>query len=176
MGMCGRLSGMIAASLNTLLDRAEEALVAELVREREEALAAARRYAALAIASERGLGRELRQNRSAAEGWENMARGALAAGREDLARRALDRKSAHENLVRWLEARVTTAWQTTTTARASLRRLEARLAETRCQQRALHVQHGIAAARAECLAWSEAELDGLEDCLREREDELEARV
>jgi phage shock protein A len=173
MGMCRRLSGTIVASLNTLLDRAEEALVAGLVREREEALAAARRYAALAIASERGLGRELRQNRSAAEGWENMAREALAAGREDLARRALDRKGEHEDLLRWLEAQVIAARQTTMMARASLRRLEARLAEVRCQQRALHAQHGIAAARAECLVQSEAEFDGL---LLEREEELETRA
>ena len=105
MSIFSRLSDIIASNLNALLDRVEnpEALLVQVIREMEEGLAAARRYAALAIAAERRIGRELEQNRAEAERWQNKAREALAAERDDLARRALIRKREHEDLVRGLE-------------------------------------------------------------------------
>src|SRR5436305_14531489 len=122
MSIFSRLSDIIASNLNSLLDRVEnpEALLVEVIREMEEGLAAARRYAALAIAAERRIGRELEQNRSESERWKNKAREAITAGRDDLARRALSRKREHDDLVHGLETQMVAAGQTSANVRTSL--------------------------------------------------------
>src|SRR5205809_896292 len=58
MSIFSRLSDIVASNLNALLDRVEnpEALLVQVIREMEEGLAAARRYAALAIAAARRAG------------------------------------------------------------------------------------------------------------------------
>src|SRR5438128_244055 len=105
MGILSRISDIITANLNTLLDRVEdqEALLAQVVREMEDGLARARRCAAVAIADERRLQRERDDNQLQAEHWISRAREALAADKEELARRALARKHDHDALARSLE-------------------------------------------------------------------------
>src|SRR5437868_3799448 len=101
MGLFTRLADLISANLNSLLDAAEdpERMLAQVIREMEDGLAAARRQGAVAVAAERRLGRELEQNRAAAGLWKERARKALAGRREDLARKALARKLEHDDLV-----------------------------------------------------------------------------
>ena len=55
MGIFARLSDIITSNINALLDRAEnpEWMIAQIIREMEEGLASAKRYAATAIAAER---------------------------------------------------------------------------------------------------------------------------
>src|SRR5207248_10087415 len=79
MGIFCRVSDVITANLNALLDRAEdpEVLLAQVVREMEDGLARARRSAAVAIAAERRLRRERDDHRSRAEHWKGRARDAL---------------------------------------------------------------------------------------------------
>ena len=99
MNIFSRLSDIISANLNALLDRAEnpEVMIAHIIREMEEGLARARRLGASAVAAEKRIGRELEQKRQQAELWRNKARSAIDRGREDLARRALERCLDHEN-------------------------------------------------------------------------------
>jgi phage shock protein A len=151
MGVFARISDIFTANINALLDRVEnpEALLAQVVREMEDGLAAARRYAATAIAAERGLTRELEQNRAEVRHWQEKARTAVTSGREDLARQALTRKKEHEDLIRSLEVQHAAACQTSAGVRSSLRLLEARLDEARRKQRALVAGHRAARARAE---------------------------
>lgn len=128
----------------------------------------------------------MEQNRTEAERWQNKAREALAAGREDLARRALRRKREHEDLVRGLETQHAAAGQTCTNVRTSLRALEARLAEARRKQRSLLARHRAALAQAELhralgpglpdLGTPGAKFERLENRLLDLEDELAARV
>ena len=105
MGVISRVSDIVAANLNALLDRAEdpEAMLAQVIRDMEAGLARARRSAAVAVADERRLGRERDEHRLEAEHWKSRAKEALAAGREDLARRALARKLEHDGMTRDLE-------------------------------------------------------------------------
>ncbi len=186
MSIFSRLSDIITANINALLDRAEnpEVMIAEIIREMEEGLANAKCYAATAIAAERRIGRELEQNRIQAEHWKGKAREALAAGREDLARRALIRKREHEDLAKSLEGQHHESLQTSQNVRTSLRALEARLAEARRKQRALLARHRAAKARVElhrvvgagipAFCGSQAKLDRLENQLIDFEDELAA--
>ena len=129
MSIFSRVSDILTANLNALLDRAEdpEALLAQVIRAMEGSLARARRSAAVAIAAERRLRGERDDNRARADRWKGRAREALAAGREDLARRALARKQEHDALARSLEEQRAGAVQTGASARTALQALEARL-------------------------------------------------
>lgn len=151
MGLFARLSDLISANLNSLLDAAEdpERMLAQVIREMEESLADARQQGASAIAAERRLGRELEQNRTAAAHWKEQARLALTSHREDLARVALARKLEHDDLVRALDTQWAAARRTSTDVKAALRALEARLAEARRKQRTLIARHRAAAIRLE---------------------------
>ncbi len=186
MGIFARLSDIITSNINALLDRAEnpEWMIAQIIREMEEGLASAKRYAATAIAAERRIGRELEQNRLQVEHWKSKAKQALVAEREDLARRALARKMEHEDLVRSLENQHEQALQTCQNVRTSLHALEARLAEARRKQRTLLARHRAALARVElhrfagagfpAFSGSQAKFDRLENQIIDFEDELTA--
>jgi phage shock protein A len=188
MGIFSRISDIITANLNALLDRAEdpEAMLAQVIREMEDGLARARRYAAVAIAAERRLRRERDDNRVRADHWKGRARDALAAGREELARRALARKQEHDALARGLEEQHAEAVRTGESARTALQALEARLAEARRKQRTLVARHRVAQVRAEVhrqlgagrtdFGASLARLDRLEDTLSRCADELNAEA
>src|SRR4051812_33075819 len=186
MGIFSRVSDIITANLNGLLDRAEdpEAMLAQVVREMEAGVAAARRSAAVAVAAERRLQREWDDNRSQADHWTGRAREALAAGREELARRALARKHEHAALAQVLAEQHADASQTGRSARTALRALEARLAEARRKQRTLVARHRTAQVRVAVhrqfgtgradFGASLARFDRLEDRLTRTVDELAA--
>jgi phage shock protein A len=188
MGIFARLSDIIASNVNALLDKAEnpEWLIGQVIREMEDALGKAKRYAATAIAAERRLGRELEQNRSQADFWKAKAREALAASREDLARKALARKKEHDDLIGSLEIQYAEALQTGARVRTALRALEARLAEARRKQRSLLARHRAAQARVEIQKFvgtgvadfgaSQAKWDRLEQRLEDFEDDLAAQA
>ena len=188
MSLFSRLSDLFSANLSAILDRVEnpELMIAHIVREMDEGLAQAKRFGAMAIAAERCLVRELDHHRAQAEYWKNRAKEALAAGREPLARRALVRKKEHDDLVQSLEVQYEAARKTSSQVKASLRALEARLAEARHKQRALVGRHRLAKAQAEVyqaletafplVASRQTRFDLLENRLLEVEDELAARV
>jgi phage shock protein A len=184
MSIFSRVSDIIAANLNALLDRAEhpEAMLAQVIREMEDGVSQARRSAAVAVAAERRLRREWDEHRSGVEIWTARARDALAAGREDLACRALGRKQEHGAVARSLEEQHIEAARLAESARTALHALEARLAEARRRQRTLVARHRTAqvhvavhrhldAGRADFGA-SLARFDRLEDRLSRSVDEL----
>jgi phage shock protein A len=187
MGIFARVSDIIVSNINALLDKAEdpEKMLAQIIREMEEGLASAKRYAATAIAAERRIGRELDQNRAQAEFWKTKARTALTLKRDDLARRLLARKQEHEDLVQSLEVQHAQALQTSTQVRTALRALEARLAEARRKRRSLLARHGAAKVRVELnrvgagfpdFHNSQTRFDRLENRLLEYEEELAAQA
>src|SRR5262245_59846763 len=188
MGVFSRVSDIITANMNSLLDLAEnpEAMVAQVIREIADGLTRARRYAAVAIATERRLRRERDDNRQQVEIWKSRAGEALAANREDLARRALACKQEHESLAQSLDEQLADAAQTAESARTALRALESRLAEARQKQRTLLARHRTAQVRVEVhrhlgagrggIATSQARFDRWEDRLSRCTDELTAEA
>jgi phage shock protein A len=187
MGILVRLNRIIRGNLNALLDQAENAGVmsAQILREMEDGLLNAKRYAAAAIAGERRLIRDLEQQRIEASRWRARAREALAAGREDLACHALARKKEYDDLVASLEAQAASARQTSEHLKAALRTLEARLGGARRKQRSILSRHRTAQARQELLrlvgpglAFGESSdllWERLETQLQDLEDQLAAQ-
>ncbi len=188
MGMFSRIFDIFTANLNALLDRAEnpEVMLDHMIRAMEDSLARARRYAAVAIAAESRLRRDRDDNRGQVEQWTARARDALAAGREELARRALARKQEHEDLARSLDDEYAEAVQAGQSARTALQALEARLAEARAKQRVLLARHRTAQVRMEVyrhldvgrtnFGASAARFDRLADRLSRHVEELAAEA
>ncbi|MBX5465733.1 MAG: PspA/IM30 family protein [Clostridia bacterium] len=96
MGVLSRFSTVVKAKINKLLDAAEdprETLDYSYEKQLEQ-LRQVKRGLAEVVTSKKRIELEAAQLRQAAQKLEDQARQALAAGREDLARTALERKAA----------------------------------------------------------------------------------
>jgi phage shock protein A len=151
MSIFGRISDIIAANVNALLDKAEdpEKMIAQIIREMRTALERARQQGAGAIATERQLARELNEHRNQIAFWQDRARRALAEQREELARQALQRRIEEEDLVRGLERQHARATETSAAVRTTIGALNARLAEAQRKERLLVARNRAVCARRE---------------------------
>jgi phage shock protein A len=144
-----RISDIIAANLNDLVDRVEdpERMIKQLIREMEENINSAREGVIDALASEKQLARELDNQRRQAGEWHDRARLALESGNETLAREALMRKKEHEGIVANLDASWQSARRTSERLKSQLRALEAKLEEARLKKGSLIARQRAAQAR-----------------------------
>jgi phage shock protein A len=130
MNVLARVSELWAGPVNGWL-AGPERTIDEVLDELDHCLDEARSCTASAIAAERRLGRELHYHQSETERWLGQARTALAAGRDELGRRALARKEVHEGLIPSLQMEHAAALGIGEMLRASLRSLEIRQARVR---------------------------------------------
>ncbi len=144
-----RISDVIAANLNDLVDRVEdpERMIKQLIREMEENISSAREGVIDAVASEKQLAKELDSQRRQAEEWQNRARLALESGNEALAREALTRKKEHDGIAANLDASWQSARRTGDRLKSQLRALEAKLEEARLKKGSLVARQRAAQAR-----------------------------
>ena len=144
-----RISDVIAANLNDLVDRVEdpERMIKQLIREMEENIASAREGVIDAVASEKQLAKELDHQRRQAEDWQQRARRAMEAGNETLAREALLRRKEHDGIVANLEASWQSARRSSERLKTQLRALEAKLEEARLKKGSLVARQRAAQAR-----------------------------
>jgi phage shock protein A len=141
-----RMRVFLSANVHTFLDRLEdpERMLTHELREFEERLDSLRQRAAVAIAAQRRLARDLERQRSRADERRRQARLALSHGREDLARWALGQKRHHQAMAQELEAQHHQAEQACNDVRKILQAAEARLTQARCRQAALLARHRAA--------------------------------
>lgn len=144
-----RISDVITANLNDLVDRVEdpERMIKQLIREMEENISSAREGVIDAVASEKQLAKELDNQRRQAEEWHNRARRAVEAGNEALAREALLRKKEHDGVVANLSASWESAKRTSERLKTQLRALEMKLEEARLKKGSLVARQRAAQAR-----------------------------
>src|SRR4029078_9016593 len=97
MGLLKRMSGLVTANLNDLIDNCEdpERMLRQAVREMETALGRLMDGAARAVAHQKLLPRQLGEQRQATVQRVRTAELALARGDEAAARRELRRKIEH---------------------------------------------------------------------------------
>src|SRR3954452_2610800 len=105
MGIFKKISDIVSANLNDLTEGWEnpEQMLRQAIREMEESIGVATRETARALANEKLLDKELAKNRDQSDRWQQRAEQAIAAGDDELARKALKRKQEHEKLVVALE-------------------------------------------------------------------------
>lgn len=139
MGIFSRIADIFKANVNDALDKAEDAdkMLKQMVLEMEESVNKATLAVANAIANEKSLEKKIEKEKRNIDEWENKARQALQAGREDLARAALERKVIAERNYNDLQPIYTQAKETTNKLRIQLSKLKAKLEEARSRQSTL---------------------------------------
>lgn len=141
-----RISDIISANLNELIDRFEDppAMLNQAVREVERSVDQTMQAAAQAIAHERLLERELASRRQRVDQLREVAGDALRRNDDPAARRALAERSRLQVLVSALDDQLTSAHDESDVLRRQTHALRLRLAEARRLQR-LYVARSRAA-------------------------------
>jgi phage shock protein A len=144
-----RISDVISANINDLIDRVEdpERMIKQIIREMEESIARSKEGVIQAIASEKQLQRELEHHRLHSAEWMNKAEQALKSDKEELARSALMRKKEHDGIIKTLEPSWEAARKTSEQLKAQLGALESKLEEARRKRSTLVARQRSAEAR-----------------------------
>ena len=155
MGIMDRLSRLIRANVNDMIDRAEdpEKMIDQILRDMQENMTAARAQVAAMIAQEKELEADLTETRRLADEWGRKAERAVEAGKDDLAREALRRKRDHEENSRVYDQQLQVQESTVAKLKDQLRQLEAKYQSTLSQrdtmiarQRRARAQQQVAAS------------------------------
>lgn len=149
MSIFGRMADIVKANLNDLLDRAEdpEKMIRQMVIEMEEAVNKATLAVGSAIANEKSLERQYNKQLATSNDWQQKALQAVGAGRDDLARQALERKNTTQRNADDLGKMLTEARATSTNLRGQLDQLKAKLDEARMRQNTLIARSQAAKAK-----------------------------
>ena len=148
-GIFARFSDIFKANINDLLDKAEdpEKMIKQMVIEMEEAVNKATTAVGSAIANAKQLERQFEEKKKLADEWQQRAVKAVNAGRDDLARQALEKKNMFAKASTDLEPVVTEAQKTSTILRGQLEQLKSKLDEARVRQGTLIARHQAAKAK-----------------------------
>ncbi len=143
MGILDRISTIVRANVNDLLDRAEnpEIMLDQYIRELEDGVAEAREELINAMADEKRLAAKLEERKRQVRDWEGKAEQALRMGRDETARSALRAAQAYQE-----EADATAAaWDDQKEKVAELQggyeEIEKKLAQIRTERDALLAKH-----------------------------------
>jgi len=149
MGIFGRISDIFKSNVNDALDNAEdpEKMLKQMVLEMEESVNKATLAVAGAIANEKSLERQFEKARNEQQDWEQKAMQALQAGREDLAKAALEKKAIAERNFKDLDPIYQQAKASSNKMREQLNQLKAKLDEARSRQGTLIARSQAAKAQ-----------------------------
>ena len=133
MGIFSRMSDIFKANINDLIDKSEDPqkLMDQMVREMTDQMQEAKIQVAKAIADEKRLHQQLKQNELQSPNWESKEMLALKKGDENLAKEALKQKKSYDGLV----DSVKTQWEEqnglSSKLKDNLRALETKIDEAR---------------------------------------------
>jgi phage shock protein A len=98
MGILDRIRTVLKSNINALISKAEdpEKMLNQLIMDMNESLLEAKKQVAMSIADEKKLERQALENKAQGEDWEKKAMLAVKAGKDDLAKEALVRKSEYD--------------------------------------------------------------------------------
>lgn len=105
MGIFKRLADVFKANINDLISKAEnpEKMLNQMIIDMNEHLIETKKGVASAIADEKRLERQMNENMSKSKDWEQKAMLAVNAGKDDLAKEALVRKTEYDGYVNELK-------------------------------------------------------------------------
>jgi len=186
MGIMDRISRLVRANVNDIIDQAEdpEKMIDQILRDMQTNITTARAQVASMIAQEKELEAEVEENQELASEWEEKARRAVAAGKDDLAREALRRKhDSTENLALYNE-QYTTQQHSVEKLKLMLQLLESKYQSTLSQRDSLIARQRRAKATqkvAERVSTltpfdSSSELDRMERKIRSNEARAAATI
>lgn len=131
-----RIRDLISANLHAMIDQAEdpEKMVNEYLRQLQDQLYEARTTVAAAMADEDKLHRMWTSNQALADEWQAKAEAALKAGKEDLAKQALLRRRAFQQIADSYRQQYEAQDKQVEELQEALGKLEARIAEARTRR------------------------------------------
>ena len=146
MGVFSRMTDIIQANLNAMLDKAEdpEKIVRLMVQEMEDTLVEARTAAARAIADKKELLRRHESLSNEANEWQSKAELAIKKDREDLARAALAEKNQVMLTADAMKAQVSDVESGLEKLNQDIASLEEKLSDARNRQKALILRQNTA--------------------------------
>jgi phage shock protein A len=149
MGLLGRAAAIIKAKFSALLNRAENPQeTLDYSYERQlESLQNVKRGVADVVTAKKRLELQTQQLEQNVVKLDTQARQALAAGREDLARAALERKSGVQQQLQDLDGQVQQLQSQQEKLVASQKQLEARIEQFRSQKEVIKAQYSAAEAQ-----------------------------
>src|SRR5947199_2406137 len=100
MALLERVSTLIRANLNDLIDKAEdpEKMIKQVILDMQNQLLQVKTQVAIAIADQHVLEKKRTEHEESAAQWMRKAELAVSKGQDDLARAALDRSMSSHNL------------------------------------------------------------------------------
>ena len=143
MALMERVSALIRANLNDLIDKAEdpEKMLKQVILDMENQMMQVKTQVAIAIADEHLLAKKQKENESKIAEWMRKAELAVDKGDDELARAALERTETVRRMGEALDEQVTDQRTQTESLRTALRKLEHKLAEARHRCDLLIAQH-----------------------------------
>jgi len=143
MSLLDRVSTLIRANLNDLIDRAEnpEILIKQVLLDMENQLLQLKTQVAVSIADQHMLEKKQKENEAAASDWLRKAERAVDKQKDDLARAALERHRSSQQLSQSYQEQVTDQAAQVESLKSALHKLEQKLAEAKSKKEMLLARH-----------------------------------
>jgi phage shock protein A len=136
MGILDRVSTLMRANINDLIDRAEdpEKVIKQLLADMKSQLLQVKTQVAAAIADEKQLRKKFEDNQRLADDWQRKAELAVERGDDGLAREALSRRNAFQTTATGFEEQYTEQARQVQTLKDVLRQLELKIDEAEAKK------------------------------------------
>jgi phage shock protein A len=148
MPLLERVSTLVRANLNDLIDRAEhpEKMIKQVILDMENQLLQVKTQVAIAIADQHLLEKKQKENEDHVAEWMRKAELAVDKKQDDLARAALQRVESYRDLSEGCAQQVTDQKAQVENLKTALRQLEQKLTEAKAKADLLIAQHRRARA------------------------------
>jgi len=148
MALLERVSTLIRANLNDLVDQAEhpEKMIKQVILDMQNQLMQVKTQVAIAIADQHILEKKHKENQEREADWIRKAEMAVSKKQDDLARAALDRALSCRQMAAGFEQQVTDQKTEVENLRQALHKLDQKLAEAEAKSDLLIAQHRRARA------------------------------
>ncbi|MBE6838560.1 MAG: PspA/IM30 family protein [Ruminococcus sp.] len=184
MSIFTRLGDLLKSNINDLIDKAEdpEKMVKQIIIDMDKELVKSTQALGKAMASERQIEKQLNDAKAKSADWESKAKAALAAGDQELARKAVAEKvKADENVAKFQQMYDTVAAQTAA-IKTQVEELKSKLEDAKSRQAMLIARSQMADTQkdlAESLGGigssnAFAKMDKMEEKISRKEAEAQA--
>ncbi len=143
MGLLERVSTLIRANINDMVDRAEdpEKMIKQVILDMENQYLQVKTQVAVSIADQHMLEKKLREDEEAGKDWMRKAETAVDKAQDDLARAALDRFQTSRKLAQSYREQVDDQKMQVETLKGALVKLEQKLEEAKSKRDLLLARH-----------------------------------
>ncbi len=143
MGLLERVSTLIRANLNDMIDRAEdpEKMIKQVIVDMENQYLQVKTQVAVSIADQHMLEKKLREHQDAAKDWMRKAELSVDKNQDDLARAAIERMQTSQRMAGSFHEQVNDQSAQVETLKGALVKLEQKLDEAKSKRELLLARH-----------------------------------